>query len=155
MQQQKDQSATKGIKQHMEIPKKKKKTTIKVCVCVCLRIWLYVSPLPFCRSEIRIRVTTEDQGRVVPCEADNGLGVIAATNITLDVLRECVSPRLPHSLCLSLSYACLDRNAFGSLSLSLAHSHVVCLFCLSLSLSHIFTLVFSPLCLLSLLCFTS
>ncbi|XP_050715761.1 nephrin-like [Eriocheir sinensis] len=42
------------------------------------------------RSEMRVRVTAEDQGRVVTCEADNGLGVTVATNITLDVLRECV-----------------------------------------------------------------
>ena len=42
---------------------------------------------------MRVRVRAKDQGRVVTCEADNGLGVTVATNITLDVLREyCLVP---------------------------------------------------------------
>lgn len=48
---------------------------------------------PFlCRSKLRVRVRAEDQGRIITCEADNGLGVTVATNITLDVLRKCLPP---------------------------------------------------------------
>lgn len=44
------------------------------------------------RSKVRVRVRAEDQGRIITCEADNGLGVTVATNITLDVLREYLPP---------------------------------------------------------------
>ena len=47
---------------------------------------------------MRVRVRAEDQGRVITCEADNGLGVIVASNITLDVLRKYYQPCLSHSL---------------------------------------------------------
>ncbi len=44
---------------------------------------------------MRVRVTAEDQGRIITCRANNGLGASVATNITLDVLRECVSLACP------------------------------------------------------------
>lgn len=40
------------------------------------------------RSKVRLYVRAEDQGRVLRCEADNGLGLMVTTNVTLNVLRE-------------------------------------------------------------------
>ncbi|XP_042243477.1 nephrin-like [Homarus americanus] len=37
------------------------------------------------RSTIKVQTTAEDNGQIFTCEADNGLGVIVATNITLNV----------------------------------------------------------------------
>ena len=73
-------------------------------------MWVFYYPsFLFIRSKVRVRVRAEDQGRVISCEADNGLGVTVATNITLDVLRKC----LPHSRYTS-SFVCIHRVFFSS-----------------------------------------
>ncbi|KAK4315862.1 hypothetical protein Pmani_012944 [Petrolisthes manimaculis] len=38
------------------------------------------------RSKVRVYVRAEDRGRVLKCEADNGLGLMVTTNVTLNVL---------------------------------------------------------------------
>ncbi|KAK3863233.1 hypothetical protein Pcinc_030984 [Petrolisthes cinctipes] len=47
------------------------------------------------RSEVRVRVSAEDEGRVLRCEADNGLGITVATNITLHVLHAPLWDKVP------------------------------------------------------------
>ncbi|MPD00060.1 hypothetical protein E2C01_095508 [Portunus trituberculatus] len=43
------------------------------------------------RSEVEVRATAEDHGRVFTCEAANGLGVASNTTLVLDVIRECTA----------------------------------------------------------------